>query len=196
MNVLTLNRSDHEIHEIIDYLREEMEKKPSVAVPLVSCKALWEMFFSYKIDGEVITFINEVLDAMDETGNEKSMIEFCNQIKESELFDVLQDQDYHDEDNAKRMEDVMELFHKLATYVPDILSTVTNILENLSLSFHCPQCSWNRKFMKLALQHSGYQKKDGEWRKMAIIPTVDEMLGSPLESDSNLRPVQRAGAYR
>ena len=188
MKVLKMYRSSFEVEDIVEGLWVKIGEDPSVAEAVAKCGALMPLILSHPDVNYKMKFLAKLFKSLENFGNMGSLETFCtetNLLESILISDII--------DDKLLLEDILTIFHIGAKQVPKMINQAFELLEKISNP--TLKSTWAMKFLQLSMSQMGLHQ-EGEWRRLPIIPSVDEMLGTPLENDANLSPVKRKGAYR
>ena len=206
------DRSYEEVLNMISHVQTKVHDDPSSASEIALNKAFWTIVggtYYWHYFQKFVEIVSIIIRTLKDNGLETILEEMSKLFAEIRFFNELKlNVDPCESDDF--LKKALQCLYFMAEYnldymknVPRILEQIQALLESESVK-NCKNPSLSRKlkkvldwymmeFLKLLSNHVADLKVGGKVN--AIIPSVDEMIGTPLENDSNLSPVRRDSAY-
>ena len=196
--------SNLEVQNSMEKITSKIKDDPSVSGDVVQHTALWNLIFSHDSKINTIKFINLILSSLEQMGTQNYLKEFAQNVIDSDLFSstgsLICDIKHGSVQIIDEMNTLLEVLHRLCSSNMTHLQSSFEFLEELRkvIVFDVEKnalMSWMMKFLSLSMLHNNLVTDDAQYRIQSIIPSVDELMGTPLENDSNLSPVKRSSPY-
>ena len=195
-------RAGEEIEDILSEATAQVKDEIANAAGFSKSKAFWDLLFSERNTGSIshqLMFLHLVLTSLEQLGLDNQLKDMVEIIKNVELFSEDGSLSNVVKTNLDHLDQIMELLFIISKVSPQFLMGAQTFMEEIKKVIRNDEMSvlipWLIKFLKLSLSLNNSSDGKFDWCKKAVVPSADEMLGTPLENDSNLHPVRRDSAY-
>ena len=195
-------RAGEEIEDILSEATAQVKDEIANAAGFSKSKAFWDLLFSERNTGSIshqLMFLHLVLTSLEQLGLDNQLKDMVEIIKNVELFSEDGSLSNVVKTNLDHLDQIMELLFIISKVSPQFLMGAQTFMEEIKKVIRNDEMyvliPWLIKFLKLSLSLNNSSDGKFDWCKKAVVPSADEMLGTPLENDSNLHPVRRDSAY-
>ena len=195
-------RTGEEIEDVLSEAAAKVKDDKANAAGFSKSKALWDLLFSERNTGNMshqLIFLHLVLTSLEQLGLDNQLKDMVEIIKNLELFSEDGSLSNVVKTNLNHLDQNLEIFFIISQVSPQFLMGAQTFMEEIKKVIRSDEMTvlipWLIKFLKLSLSLNNSSDGKFDWSKKAVVPSADEMLGTPLENDSNLHPVRRDSAY-